>query len=177
MGASKTHRSVVRPEWLFRLAQHAQILAGEIAIDRMLSAPALREKINQGISPPRSRCETLLLRGITAEAEEAVVNANRPRPLAPIAARAAEVLRNRYTEDWPGERLARELGTNRCDLYREFRAFHGMTPHQFQALWRVRAIEAAIANGEKVEAASLLAGYRSKSSFYYTAARVRRLQN
>lgn len=80
--------------------------------------------------------------------------------------RAAEIIRERYQEPLTTSALASELGRDRSYLATLFRRETGQTLHRYITDVRLDHAARWILQGEKIDAVVLLAGYRSKTSFY-----------
>jgi AraC-like DNA-binding protein len=84
----------------------------------------------------------------------------------PVVWRATECLRQRPSECWTVDRLARHVGCSRSTLLKQFVAF-GITPAEYLARIRVRNGLCGLRRTTRtVEEAALAAGYRSSSKFY-----------
>lgn len=85
----------------------------------------------------------------------------------PPAIRAARLLRTRYSESWPMERLSAAAGSSRSNLRRRFERVYGVSPHRFQTSLRLRAAAMAIRQREsKIEAVARSVGYASAKDMY-----------
>jgi AraC-like DNA-binding protein len=125
---------------------------------------------------PRNLLERYVLEGLIALALQQCHRRAQASALTKtdtLAGRAATVLRDRFAEPWTIGRLAHELGTNRFQLTRDFKAAMGVGIHQYLVRCRVRAAEDRIRAGEKTEAAAVAVGFRSKKTLYAAYRRVR----
>jgi AraC-like DNA-binding protein len=81
------------------------------------------------------------------------------------AHQAAAVVRDRFSETWRVDILARRLRTTSARLRDEFRQEYGMSIHDYQRVVRtMRALDRVV--DQKVEAVAYAVGYRSKKNFY-----------
>lgn len=164
------HPASVRSEWMYRAATVAQGVACRILSNAIDTSECVRAEILHAIDPPLTDVELYVLEGFIARAErEFEIARKRLTPTdtgSTVARRAAAILRERYAERWTLERLARELATNRYDLTRGFKAEFGIGVHRYLVNRRLQAAEDRIRAGEKVEAAALDVGFRSRKTFY-----------
>ena len=88
------------------------------------------------------------------------------RVRSPMVQHATRVIEERYADRLTLEHVAASVGRSKRHLASRFRQEHAMTLHEY--LTRVRLCRAAelIREGKKIEAVSLLVGYRSKKNFY-----------
>ena len=94
----------------------------------------------------------------------AVVRAQVPVSL--LVARMLSLIEERYAEPLTLDVLAAALGRSKRYLATLFHHQTGQTVHGFLTQVRVHHAGALIRTGEKIEAVSLLVGYRSKKNFY-----------
>jgi AraC-like DNA-binding protein len=161
----------VRRGWLFRIAREAQLIALDLCGDQNVAEDLLRRRLARW--PARSPCEQMFLDGIIVSAlqrKHAVTSRS------DLVERAAQLLHDQYTQKWTVPSLARALSTNRTTLTNEFRRVFGVGPHNYLRVRRLTVAQEAILAGAKVEAAALLAGFRSKSGFYEARRRMSRLR-
>lgn len=107
-----------------------------------------------------------------AEAEAAGFRACRrcrPATEAPEVARAREVCRYleaHHAEAVTLEQLGRRFGLSPSHLQRSFKALTGLSPRQYQAQCRMRALRGALAAGEAISHATFDSGFGSSSRLY-----------
>ena len=87
--------------------------------------------------------------------------------LSPIVKRAAHIIDERYDDPLTLDRLAMAAGCSTRQLSSVFRQELEMTVHDYLTRARMRRALELILHGEKIEAVSLLVGYRSKKNFYH----------
>jgi len=87
-------------------------------------------------------------------------------PVSPLVARMLSFIEQRYAEPLTLDVLAVALGRSKRYLATLFHQQTGQTVHGFLTQVRVHHAAALIRTGEKIEAVSLLVGYRSKKNFY-----------
>ena len=87
-------------------------------------------------------------------------------PVSPLVARMLSLIEERYAEPLTLDVLAVELGRSKRYLATFFHHQTGQTVHRFLTQVRLHHAAALIRAGEKIEAVSLLVGYRSKKNFY-----------
>jgi AraC-like DNA-binding protein len=86
--------------------------------------------------------------------------------LSPIVRRAKRIIDERYADPLTLERLAVEVGRSKRQLASVFRQELAMTAHEYLTRVRLRRALELIRKEEKIEAVSLLVGYRSKKNLY-----------
>ena len=79
---------------------------------------------------------------------------------------ATRFIEDHFTDHITTASVARLVGRERTYFATAFRRQTGQTIHRYIVNVRLRHAMARLAQGEKVEAAMLSAGYRSKRSFY-----------
>jgi len=173
--------SGVRVRWVSAAVRELQVLAGELAhADRsaaLTAVAAARSRI-PAAKTPLERC---LLEHFIHKARLAmlppsartVVEILTSEPAAPrrqncaLLVDAGRLLETRFVEPWTEERLARQVGCPRRLLARQFRSEYGVSIHAFLTAQRLRAAALLLSDGQvKIEAVSLLVGYKSKKNFY-----------
>jgi AraC-like DNA-binding protein len=87
--------------------------------------------------------------------------------LSPIVQRTKSIIDERYAEPLKLRDLATAAGRSKRYLGTLFREEVGMTAHEYLTRVRLRRALDLIRQGEKIEAVSLLVGYRSKANFYH----------
>jgi len=87
-------------------------------------------------------------------------------PVSPLVAEMLSLIEQRYAEPLTLDVLAVALGRSKRYLATLFHQQTGQTVHGFLTQVRVHHAAALIRTGEKIEAVSLLVGYRSKKNFY-----------
>ena len=87
--------------------------------------------------------------------------------LSPIVNCATHIIDERYNDPLTLERLAMAAGCSKRQLASVFRQELEMTVHDYLTRVRLRRALELILHGEKIEAVSLLVGYRSKKNFYH----------
>jgi AraC-like DNA-binding protein len=111
---------------------------------------------------------------ILAQFQEAVVRMLLPAaPLAPVVRarssvvqQAKSIIDQRYAEPLTLQDLAVATGRSKRHLGTLFEQQVGMPVHRYLTRVRLRRALGLIRQGEKIEAVSLLVGYRSKANFY-----------
>ena len=88
-------------------------------------------------------------------------------PLSPIVQRAKSIIDERYAEPLTLQDLAAAVGRSKRHLGTLFGQQVGIAVHQYVTRVRLRHALELIRQGEKIEAVSLLVGYRSKANFYH----------
>jgi AraC-like DNA-binding protein len=88
------------------------------------------------------------------------------RALSPIVRRAKRIIDERYADPLTLERLAVAVGRSKRQLASVFRQELTMTAHEYLTRVRLRRALELIRQEEKIEAVSLLVGYRSKKNLY-----------
>jgi AraC-like DNA-binding protein len=88
-------------------------------------------------------------------------------PLSPIVRQAKSIIDARYAEPLTLQDLASAIGRSKRHLGALFGEQVGLTVHQYVTRVRLRHALELIRQGEKIEAVSLLVGYRSKANFYH----------
>jgi AraC-like DNA-binding protein len=89
-----------------------------------------------------------------------------PQFTSPLTGAVAAFLEEHYAEPLTLERVAAALGRSQRHLAAVFRRQMGITVHEHLTQLRLRAAMQLIRQGNKIEAVSLLVGYRSKRNFY-----------
>ena len=83
-----------------------------------------------------------------------------------VVIRAMRFIEDHYGEPITVARIASAVGRSPKHLSTLFRQHAGTTVHEYLVRVRLRRAMHLICNGEKIEAVSLLVGYRSKKNFY-----------
>lgn len=84
----------------------------------------------------------------------------------PLVRQAVSFIERHYGDRLTLDRLAQAVGRSKRHLGTLFRSQMGQTMHAYLTQVRLRHATALIRQGEKIEAVSLLVGYRSKKNFY-----------
>ena len=92
--------------------------------------------------------------------------ARRRRPRSPIAVETKRIIDERYAEPLTLDLLAEEVGRSKRHLASVFLRDFRVSVHAYLTQVRLNQALALIRAGEKIEAVSLLVGYRSKKNFY-----------
>jgi AraC-like DNA-binding protein len=107
---------------------------------------------------------------ILAQFEDAVIRmlvfTALPDPESPIVRQAKSIIDERYAEPLTLDDLAAAVGRSKRHLGTLFEQQVGIPVHQYLTRVRLRRALDLIRDGEKIEAVSLLVGYRSKANFY-----------
>jgi AraC-like DNA-binding protein len=103
-------------------------------------------------------------RGEVAELLDGVVRDH--EPASPLVVQMLSLIEERYAEPLTLDVLAAALGRSKRYLATLFHHQTGQTVHEFLTQVRLHHAAALIRTGEKIEAVSLLVGYRSKKNFY-----------
>jgi AraC-like DNA-binding protein len=90
----------------------------------------------------------------------------RRRPLSPIAVETKRIIDERYAEPLTLDLLAQAVGRSKRHLASLFLREFSVSVHGYLTQVRMNRALALIRSGEKIEAVSLLVGYRSKKNFY-----------
>jgi AraC-like DNA-binding protein len=86
--------------------------------------------------------------------------------LSPTVQQIKTIIDERYSEPLTLEELAAMVGRSRGHVATAFRKETGMSAHEYLTRVRLRRALELIRKGAKIEAVSLLVGYRSKKNFY-----------
>jgi AraC-like DNA-binding protein len=92
--------------------------------------------------------------------------AKRRRPASPVADKMKRIIDERYAEPLTLDMLAEAVGRSKRHLASAFLREFGLSVHRYLIRVRLNRALALIRAGEKIEAVSLLVGYRSKKNFY-----------
>jgi AraC-like DNA-binding protein len=84
----------------------------------------------------------------------------------PIAGETKRIIDQRYAEPLTLDMLAGVVGRSKRHLGTVFQQEFGLSVHDYLTRVRLNRAMALIQAGEKIEAVSLLVGYRSKKNFY-----------
>jgi AraC-like DNA-binding protein len=106
----------------------------------------------------------MLFRDEVAELLDEVVRDHEPS--SPLVVQMLSLIEERYAEPLTLDVLAAALGRSKRYLATLFHHQTGQTVHEFLTQVRLHHAAALIRTGEKIEAVSLLVGYRSKKNFY-----------
>jgi AraC-like DNA-binding protein len=87
-------------------------------------------------------------------------------PVPDIVREALRFIEHHYAEPITIAHIASAVGRSRKHLGVIFRQHTGSTVHEYLTRTRLRYAVGLIRNGDKIEAVSLLVGYRSKKNFY-----------
>ena len=87
-------------------------------------------------------------------------------PASPIVQQAKSIIDERYAEPLTLDDLAAAVGRSKRHLGTLFEEQVGIPIHQYLTRVRLRRALELIREGEKIEAVSLIVGYRSKANFY-----------
>jgi AraC-like DNA-binding protein len=147
---------------LTELRQELQFLlgvAGQGAASLSASRPALdlRPDLRRGELLARFRQHIL---------EVFLPAVRKRRPVSPIADETKRIIDERYAEPLTLNMLAGAVGRSKRHLASVFQRAFGMSVHRYQTRVRLNRALTLIREGEKIEAVSLLVGYRSKKNFY-----------
>jgi AraC-like DNA-binding protein len=89
-----------------------------------------------------------------------------PTPRSSAVVTATRFIETHFADPITTASVARLVGRERTYFATAFRQQTGQTIHRYVVSVRLRHALSRLADGEKVEAAMLAAGYRSKRSFY-----------
>jgi len=118
-------------------------------------------------SPPEALSKNEMLAHFRAELGELLDAIVCTREFAsPLVARMLRLIEARYTEPLTLEVIASALGRSKAHLATLFREETGQSVHGLVTEMRLHHAAVLIRAGEKIEAVSLLVGYRSKKNFY-----------
>lgn len=109
---------------------------------------------------------------ILAQFNDAMVRALLPATrtsasLSPLVQQTKALIDGRYAEPLTLAQLADAVGRSKRYLGTVFREEVGLTAHEYLTRVRLRRALELIREGQKIEAVSLLVGYRSKANFYH----------
>jgi len=160
IAASELEDAVALGVLLADLTAEIRVLLGQDAV----AQPLDREQ-------PTGSLDALSRRDVLAEFRvevgELLAGLRRAQELAsPLVARMLSFIEERYAEPLTLDVLAAALGRSKRYLATLFRDQTGQTVHGFLTQVRVYHAASLIRAGEKIEAISLLVGYRSKKNFY-----------
>src|SRR6266542_908889 len=171
----------VRSRWLIAVTREMQVLAGEIAQADGERARHAVLAAHARVPEPRTPLEECLLEHFVRKATLAALPSNaraivelltttttpRGTLISASLVRARRLLETRFREPWTVERLATQIGCHRSVLTRQFRSEYGTSVRAFLTAQRLRAAALLLAGEQaKVEAVSMVVGYRSKKNFY-----------
>jgi AraC-like DNA-binding protein len=141
-------------------------LAEEIRV--LLGQEGLADCGEQSIaSAPEARSKNDVLAQFRAELGKLLAGDARTRRFAsPLVAQMVRLIEERYTQPLTLEVIAAALGRSKGYLATLFREQTGQSVRGLVTQMRLHHAAALIRAGEKIEAASLLVGYRSKKNFY-----------
>lgn len=119
------------------------------------------------LGPRTHACRSEMLASFRRHVLEVLLPcAVRSRPHLPIAGETKRIIDQRYAEPLTLEMLAGAVGRSKRHLGSVFQQEFGQSVHAYLTLVRLNRAMALIQAGEKIEAVSLLVGYRSKKNFY-----------
>jgi AraC family transcriptional regulator, activator of mtrCDE len=177
----KCHGAAVRAGWLRAAVRELQLAAGDMAGADAASARGAVMGLRARLPDPRTPVERCLLEHFLHKAALAALSPGARSivrtltstappsapPLPSSTVRVRRLLETRFVEPWTVDRLAKQVGCRHRALARRFRAEYGTSIHSFLTEQRVSAAMALLADERaKVEAVSVLVGYRSKKNFY-----------
>lgn len=112
----------------------------------------------------------LTRREILAHFKEEIIGALPPASahasLSPIVRQAKRIIEERYADPLTLEHLAFAVGRSKRQLASAFQDELAMTAHEYLTRVRIRRALDLIRKDQKIEAVSLLVGYRSKKNLY-----------
>jgi AraC-like DNA-binding protein len=154
----------VRPAWLFEVAsafQRCALIAPEQIVSHVL------DDLRAAVLPPSTPVEELILDSLVHRARHAIKAIDSEVPHEPLAVedRALQLLHDRYPHPLTYRVIGRELGCDPEYLEVLFRKRTGQSIHSYLRRHRVSKALEAIRRGDKIEAAALQCGFRSKSGF------------
>ena len=143
------------------LMEEIRVLLGQDAV----APPLDREQPTRSALDAVSRSDVLA--EFRVEVGELLAGVMRAQEAAsPLVAQMLSLIEVRYAEPLTLDVLAAAFGRSKRYLATLFRHQTGQTVHGFLTQVRVYHAAALIRAGEKIEAISLLVGYRSKKNFY-----------
>jgi len=175
MGPATATTGGVRPNWMSSAARESQLLAGSLALSDAPHLIDVRAILSNSIPPVANELERHLLEAFIARAQQELerMSSNAAALCDPtLAGRAAQILRDRYPEQWTIQRLARELATNRFDLTTEFKRRFDVGVHEYLVRLRVARAQDLLCGDSKVESVAHDVGFRSKKTLYDAHRRV-----
>jgi AraC-like DNA-binding protein len=157
VAASEFEDAIALGVLLADLTEEIRVLLGRDVVDQ--------EQATESALDALSRND--MLAAFRAEIGELLTGVVRARELvSPLVAQMLSFIEERYAEPLTLDVLAVALGRSKRYLATEFRQQTGQTVHGFLTQVRVYHAASLIRAGEKIEAISLLVGYRSKKNFY-----------
>ena len=164
----------IRREWMYDATTAVQRLVGAIVFRELDGGKDVRALLTLAIPPPTNDIERLILDGLIARAQRQPVGGlGWASSVEPLAARAAQLLSERFAEPWTIHRLARYFATNRFTLTTEFRATFGVGVHRYLVRIRIDVAEQRLRSGpEKGEALARDVGFQSRKTLYAAYRRV-----
>ena len=160
IAASELEDAVALGVLLADLMEELRVLLGQDAV----AQPLDRERPTRSLDAVSRRDVLAEFRVEVGELLAVVVRAQ--APVSPLVARMFSLIEQRYAEPLTLDVLAAALGRSKRHLATLFHHQTGQTVHGFLTQVRVHHAAALIRTGEKIEAVSLLVGYRSKKNFY-----------
>jgi len=143
------------------LTEEIRMLLGQDAV----APPLDREQPALSVLDVLSRSDVLA--EFRVEVGELLAGIMRPQDVeSPLVAQMLSLIEVRYAEPLTLDVLAAAFGRSKRYLATLFRHQTGQTIHGFLTQVRVYHAASLIRAGEKIEAISLLVGYRSKKNFY-----------
>lgn len=167
--ASADIETCPRAAWLFATAQQFQVAAGDFltyygTLDGFLKELAAR------LTPPSSPVESLILRGLLAEASRklwAPRQRELPRITLTAVEKAAALLRSEYAKHWTLDAIGHSVGRHKTLLTTEFRRAYDCSIHKFLTDIRIDAAKRLLVETNwKTEAIALAVGYSSRTTFH-----------
>jgi AraC-like DNA-binding protein len=146
------------------LTELSQELRGLLGIPEQEEQGGSAPKATLDLRPDLRRSE-LLARFRQHVLNVLVPAARRPRA-SPIADQTKRIIDERYAEPLTLDMLAEAVGRSKRHLGSVFLRAFGLSVHRYLTRVRLNRALALIREGEKIEAVSLLVGYRSKKNFY-----------
>jgi len=161
VAASALEDAVALGVLLADLTEELRVLLGQDAV----GYPVDQEQATGSALDALSRND--MLTEFRAEIGELLIGVVRAREVvSPLVAQMLSLIEERYAEPLTLDVLAMALGRSKRYLATLFRHETGQTIHGFLTQVRVYRAASLIRTGEKIEAISLLVGYRSKKNFY-----------
>jgi two-component system, response regulator YesN len=161
VAASELEDAVALGVLLADLTEEIRVLLGQEAVGR----PVDQEQATESAFEALARNDMLAeFRTQVSELLTGVVRAG--EVVSPLVAQMRSLIEERYAEPLTLDVLAGAFGRSKRYLATLFRHQTGQTVHGFLTQVRVYQATSLIRAGEKIEAISLLVGYRSKKNFY-----------
>jgi len=167
--ASRWKRDVLR----FVAALERSRLTDTTALVVLLTELREQLRLLRGIGAPASLADAWIslsrseiLSSFTDEMINGLPAARARAPVSPIVRRAKRIIDEQFADPLTLDRLAAAVGRSKRQLASLFQQELAMSVHEYLTRVRLRRALYLIRKEEKIEAVSLLVGYRSKKNLY-----------